>query len=418
MSSVGEDMPGVHSGGARSADAAGAGYTVFFSLRFGAEHRVIPMAEQLRDELDRRGAKCKIVNMAAGGDIDTEVFQGIEECATFLVFGSAKYGEDTGNQACTYFEYKHAFAKKKRIILIRMIPFDQEFDELQARVIFNANRLVLPWLLGDPMPGDLPDKIIEAISPGGVALGPPPPGRGPSRPEPAAPVAASGGRRTVEALLHEERLTKYVGFMAEEGYVFVHDLLEADQEDVQELVASSGMKKPEVKRFMKAVAGVRPEGADDGAAAAGADATADVQQQVAAAVAAERTQAERAIAAAKADAKRQEEEAKIAVEEARAKAEAAEAAAAASAAATAAAEADAKRQEEAAAAKIAAQEAKAEVAAAAAAALSVPPLSKTRCVSHYLTASDPVYLLLPLRVVLICCCRRSRGLGLMNRGWR
>ena len=34
-----------------------------------------------------------------------------------------------------------AFAKKKRIILLRMIPFDQEFENLQARVIFNANRL-------------------------------------------------------------------------------------------------------------------------------------------------------------------------------------------------------------------------------------------------------------------------------------
>eukprot|EP01046_Picozoa_sp_COSAG06_P076423 COSAG06_NODE_24385_length_664_cov_1.192920_1_plen_95_part_10 len=84
--------------------------SIFFSLRFGAEHGVVPMAEQLLAALRDRGAQGKIVNMAAGGDIDTEVFHGIECCGTFLVFGSEKYGEDTGNQACTYYEYKHAFA--------------------------------------------------------------------------------------------------------------------------------------------------------------------------------------------------------------------------------------------------------------------------------------------------------------------
>ena len=118
---------GVHSAGERRMEdalaAANAEGGAFFSLRFGAEHGVVPMAEELLAALRARGASGMIINMAAGGDIDTEVFQGIEKCGTFLVFGSAKYGEDTGNQACTYYEYKHAFAKKKRIILLRMIPF-------------------------------------------------------------------------------------------------------------------------------------------------------------------------------------------------------------------------------------------------------------------------------------------------------
>ena len=33
-----------------------------------------------------------------GGDIDESVIAGIEYCDTFVVFGSKKYGENTGNQ--------------------------------------------------------------------------------------------------------------------------------------------------------------------------------------------------------------------------------------------------------------------------------------------------------------------------------
>ena len=67
----------------------------------GIEHGVVEMAEALRVALEQRGADGKIINMTAGGDIDTEVFQWIEHCDTFVVFGSRKYGEDTGNQVRT-----------------------------------------------------------------------------------------------------------------------------------------------------------------------------------------------------------------------------------------------------------------------------------------------------------------------------
>ena len=103
--------------------------------------------------------------MAAGGDIDEEVFAGIESADTFLVFGTSDYGENTGNQACTYYEYKHAFSMKKRIILIRMISWDDDFAEQQARVIFGANRLALFWQRGTQMPPGLVDAIVDAVHP-------------------------------------------------------------------------------------------------------------------------------------------------------------------------------------------------------------------------------------------------------------
>jgi hypothetical protein len=166
--------------------------SIFGSLRFGAEHGVVPMAQLLREALAGRGVTLKIIDMAGGGDIDTAVFDGIESCDTFLVFGSAKYGEDTGNQACTYYEYKHAFDRRKRIVLLRMIPFQQDFEELQARVIFGANKLVLPWVVGTPMPDSLVDEILKAMqltpSTGGGAAATSP-----------TPVASAASSSTVEA---------------------------------------------------------------------------------------------------------------------------------------------------------------------------------------------------------------------------
>ena len=98
-----DDSTDIHSAGPAEASGQTKERCVFFSLRFGKEHGVQPMAEELQAALGKRGVVGKIVNMAGGGDIDAAVIDGIESCDTFLVFGSAKYGEDTGNPACTYY---------------------------------------------------------------------------------------------------------------------------------------------------------------------------------------------------------------------------------------------------------------------------------------------------------------------------
>ena len=69
-----------------------------------------------------------------------------------------------------------------------MIPFEEEFEQLQARVMFGMNKLEIPWLLGTEMvsphcghcvrihqsvtgarvqPADLPAQIMSAIEPAG-----------------------------------------------------------------------------------------------------------------------------------------------------------------------------------------------------------------------------------------------------------
>jgi hypothetical protein len=135
---------------------------LFGSMRFDGVVNVAAL--ELQSALAQRGRTLEIINMVGGGDIDQAVQAGILRCDTFLVFGSAKYGENTGNAACTYFESKFAQTQKKRIILIRMIPFDAEFQFDQGKFMFGLNKLELPWMLGTPLPPDLADKIVEAMA--------------------------------------------------------------------------------------------------------------------------------------------------------------------------------------------------------------------------------------------------------------
>ena len=118
----------------------------FFSLRFGDKHGVQPMAEALQAALAPKGVEAKIINMKADGNIKKEVFSQIEACGTFVAFGSKHYGEDTGNSASTYAESAYVEgltgANKKKIIRIRMIPFEEGFEHLQGRTFFGMNDMV------------------------------------------------------------------------------------------------------------------------------------------------------------------------------------------------------------------------------------------------------------------------------------
>jgi len=135
---------------------------IFASMRYRNGH-VLKEATLLKRELQQQGFKLYIIDMRSGEDIDKNVFSTIEHCDTFLVFGTHDYGEDTGNSASTYEEYKYAKNKGKRIIPLCMIPSDQEFTNLQARVIFGTNRLFTKWIEGQPMPTSVVDEVLDAV---------------------------------------------------------------------------------------------------------------------------------------------------------------------------------------------------------------------------------------------------------------
>ena len=149
---------GVGSGGARRASER----TIFGSSRC-IDGRPLAEALQLQAALEPRGVHLKIMNIRSWQDISEEVFRWIEKADTFLAFGTKDYAEDTGNPASTYHEAKFAQGQRKRIVLLRMIPWEDSFEHLQARVMFGQNQLELPWLPGNPIPAGLVDGIVAAL---------------------------------------------------------------------------------------------------------------------------------------------------------------------------------------------------------------------------------------------------------------
>ena len=51
----------------------------------------------------------------------------------------------------------------KKMILLRMIPWEAQFQHMQARVMFGMNDLQLGWMEEDPMPEGLVDDIMAAL---------------------------------------------------------------------------------------------------------------------------------------------------------------------------------------------------------------------------------------------------------------
>ena len=62
---------------------------IFGSMRFPPPREALQLQEALR----QHKVELTIIDMTAGGDIDTSVFEGIEEADSFLVFGTSHYGE-------------------------------------------------------------------------------------------------------------------------------------------------------------------------------------------------------------------------------------------------------------------------------------------------------------------------------------
>lgn len=137
-------------------------HVIFASMRF-VDGKPLPQAIQLREELKRRGVHLKILELLPGASICEEVFTSIEQAEAFMVFGTINYGEKTDNPACTFYECQYALDRQKKIILLRMTPWEKDFEHVQARRMFGMNELALSWMDGAPMTTELVNSIVEAL---------------------------------------------------------------------------------------------------------------------------------------------------------------------------------------------------------------------------------------------------------------
>ena len=103
----------------------------------------------------------------------------------------------------------------------------------------------------------------------GGGLGLPPNAASPLPVSASAAAAPLGPDNSLPALLASARLDKYAATFSAEGYLFVSDLMAADSEEIDEVITSVGLKKPEARRFRAALASASGGGAEAAGAGGG-----------------------------------------------------------------------------------------------------------------------------------------------------
>ena len=76
--------------------------------------------------------------------------------------GHAAINPAATDQELAYFQTS-LMKMGKVLIPLRMISWDDEFDHIPARVLFNTNKLTLTWMLGGAMPEDLVADLVRAL---------------------------------------------------------------------------------------------------------------------------------------------------------------------------------------------------------------------------------------------------------------
>ena len=112
---------------------------VFASMRFSA-HGPEAEAKLLRGKLASQGVHLHIISLLAGESITRSVFDTMATCDAFVALATIDYGQSTGNPAATDRElafWQTAMMRRpgKSLLPVRMIPWEAEFDHLQARVM-------------------------------------------------------------------------------------------------------------------------------------------------------------------------------------------------------------------------------------------------------------------------------------------
>jgi hypothetical protein len=128
---------------------------VFLSGRFkddgtGADEEIAWM----RQQLEAQGVIVVPTASPDGIDRMDDIAEGVANCDAFVVFGTANYGENTGNPMCSFNEFNYAKAEGKTMAWINMNGGKMEFNELkgQATIMMGLQGVIYKmWEQNDAM---------------------------------------------------------------------------------------------------------------------------------------------------------------------------------------------------------------------------------------------------------------------------
>ncbi len=115
-------------------------------------------AREVRAELAKRELTGRIVDVLGGGDISTQVAQGLSEAEMVVIFGTRTYGAPGSVMYSTRQEMEFVMGNKKPFFLIKMCD---EFEDPLTQLYLHKGIAYEAWNPPTgPMPAGLIDKIV------------------------------------------------------------------------------------------------------------------------------------------------------------------------------------------------------------------------------------------------------------------
>jgi hypothetical protein len=134
---------------------------VFISFRFGEAHAE---ALALKAALEANGHRVFLSDVSPGGDLQTAISHALSRCKLAVILATRTYGARTNGLFDTSNEMNFIIGRRKAYYLVRMIPFEEEWEEPATTMAFPPSIMFKLWLPGTPMADGTVEEIEAKLS--------------------------------------------------------------------------------------------------------------------------------------------------------------------------------------------------------------------------------------------------------------
>jgi len=134
---------------------------VFISFRFGEAHAE---ALALKAALEVNGHRVFLSDVSPGGDLQTAISHALSRCKLAVILATRTYGARTNGLFDTSNEMNFIIGRRKAYYLVRMIPFEEEWEEPATTMAFPPSIMFKLWLPGTPMADGTVEEIEAKLS--------------------------------------------------------------------------------------------------------------------------------------------------------------------------------------------------------------------------------------------------------------